>query len=137
MAIRRRHAAKHVKVRRTLYDLVSKCFVCALAGDVRQSMLSECDFEAEARNIAEFSNYLERNGLERVATAPFVFRDLSTRRWEPLPAGTPLYHRMIDLASWHLVQYVWPCYQLAADAPRERFIAPAAHKHAATGRFIC
>lgn len=52
----------------------------AILGDVRQSMLNECDFQAEARNIGEFSNYLARNDLERVATAPFVFRDLSTRR---------------------------------------------------------
>lgn len=67
-----------------------------MTGDIRQSMLSECDFEAEARNIAEFTNYLERNGLGRVATAPFVFRDLSTRRWGLLAAHCSTAH----LPSW-------------------------------------
>lgn len=43
-------------------------------------MLAECDFESEARNIQEFSNYLRRQDLESVATAPFVFTPFSSKR---------------------------------------------------------
>ena len=53
---------------------------CRHAGDIRRSMMKECDFVAEARNIGEFSNYLDRNGLRQVATAPFVYTELSSKR---------------------------------------------------------
>lgn len=43
-------------------------------------MMKECDFVSEARNIGEFSSYLDRNGLRTIATAPFVFSQLSSKR---------------------------------------------------------
>mmetsp|Transcript_18644 Transcript_18644/g.56337 ORF Transcript_18644/g.56337 Transcript_18644/m.56337 type:complete len:542 (+) Transcript_18644:141-1766(+) len=51
-----------------------------ILGDIKRSMLAECDFESEARNIQEFSNYLRRQDLESVATAPFVFTPFSSKR---------------------------------------------------------
>lgn len=51
-----------------------------ILGDIRQSMLKECDFQAEARNLSEFSNYLDRNGLRQIATAPFAYPDLVSKR---------------------------------------------------------
>lgn len=53
---------------------------CHHVGDIRQSMLKECDFQAEARNLSEFSNYLDRNGLRQIATAPFAYPDLVSKR---------------------------------------------------------
>ncbi len=48
-------------------------------------MLAECDFEAEARNITEFTNYLARQELGGVATAPFVFAAFSSTRCPSRP----------------------------------------------------
>lgn len=50
------------------------------AGDIRQSMLKECDFQSEARNIAQFNSYLDRNELRQIATAPFVYTQLTSKR---------------------------------------------------------
>ena len=54
-------------------------------GDIRRSMMKECDFVSEARNIEAFSTYLDSNGLRQVATAPFVFTQLSSKRCGPFP----------------------------------------------------
>ena len=52
----------------------------APAGDIRVSMMQECDFTSEARNIATFSSYLDQNDLRRIATAPFVYSQLTSKR---------------------------------------------------------
>ena len=49
----------------------------AIAGDVRSSMLEELDFEKEATNIEEFRMFLRDNALEKLATAPRVYRKLT------------------------------------------------------------
>lgn len=36
---------------------------------------------SEARNIATFSSYLDQNDLRRIATAPFVYSQLTSKRW--------------------------------------------------------
>jgi len=51
-----------------------------IAGDIRVSMLEELDFEKEAGNIEEFRVFLKRNGLSDVATAPYVHRELTTKK---------------------------------------------------------
>ncbi len=52
----------------------------AVAGDIRQSMLEELDFEKEARNTIEFRRFLQDNQLLKQATAPRVFTELTTRK---------------------------------------------------------
>ena len=52
-----------------------------IVGDIRQSMSEEVDFTKEAANIEAFARFLGANeGLLDVATAPFVYRQFSTRR---------------------------------------------------------
>jgi aarF domain-containing kinase len=52
----------------------------AVAGDIKSSMLEELDFEKEANNIEEFRDFLGSQGLDDVATAPRVYRSLTTKR---------------------------------------------------------
>lgn len=52
----------------------------AIAGDVRESMLQELDFQAEATNVEEFREFLVNRGLTKVATAPRIYRDLTTKK---------------------------------------------------------
>ncbi len=52
----------------------------AIAGDIRSSMLEELDFEKEATNLEEFCEFLVRNGLEDVATAPEVYREYTSKK---------------------------------------------------------
>jgi aarF domain-containing kinase len=52
----------------------------AVAGDIKSSMLEELDFEKEANNIEEFRDFLRAQGLDDVATAPRVYRSLTTKR---------------------------------------------------------
>ena len=43
--------------------------------------MAETDFQQEARHISEFENYLENSGMNRVATCPFVYKHLTTKRY--------------------------------------------------------
>lgn len=52
----------------------------AVAGDIRESMLEELDFEKEARNTIEFRRFLQDNDLLSQATAPRVYGDYTTRK---------------------------------------------------------
>jgi aarF domain-containing kinase len=52
----------------------------AIAGDIRNSMLEELDFEKEARNTEEFRRFLAENQLINVATAPKVYREFTTKK---------------------------------------------------------
>ena len=52
----------------------------AVAGDIKSSMLEELDFQKEANNIEEFRDFLKAQGLDDVATAPSVYRSLTTKR---------------------------------------------------------
>ena len=52
----------------------------AVAGDIKSSMLEELDFQKEANNIEEFRDFLKAQGLDDVATAPSVYRSLTTQR---------------------------------------------------------
>lgn len=52
----------------------------AIAGDIRSSMLEELDFEKEATNVEEFRHFLEENNLLKVATAPRIYREFTTKK---------------------------------------------------------
>lgn len=52
----------------------------AVAGDIRESMLEELDFQKEATNMEEFRTFLKLNDLTSQATAPKVYRDLTTKK---------------------------------------------------------
>jgi aarF domain-containing kinase len=52
----------------------------AIAGDIRNSMLEELDFEKEARNNEEFRRFLAENQLINAATAPKVYREFTTKK---------------------------------------------------------
>lgn len=52
----------------------------AVAGDIRESMLEELDFLKEATNMEEFRTFLKLNDLTSQATAPKVYRDLTTKK---------------------------------------------------------
>ena len=52
----------------------------AIAGDIKSSMLEELDFEKEATNLEEFCDFLKRNDLETVATAPQVYREYTSKK---------------------------------------------------------
>jgi len=51
-----------------------------IASDIRSSMLEELDFQKEATNVEEFRTFLKENNLDQVATAPYVYRDLTTKK---------------------------------------------------------
>lgn len=59
----------------------------AIVGDIRTSMLEEVDFTKEAQHLAQFSAYLDRAGLRRVATCPGVYRQFSSKRCVPVGAA--------------------------------------------------
>mmetsp|Transcript_22463 Transcript_22463/g.62309 ORF Transcript_22463/g.62309 Transcript_22463/m.62309 type:complete len:561 (-) Transcript_22463:24-1706(-) len=59
---------------------LSRTSLSAIIGDVRSSMLEEVDFTKEAQHIQEFSMYLDQSGARSVATCPFVYKDLTTKR---------------------------------------------------------
>ena len=44
-------------------------------------MFDEVDFIKEAQNIETFRRYLSDSGYESVCTAPYVYRQMSTRRY--------------------------------------------------------
>ena len=44
-------------------------------------MFDEVDFVKEAQNIETFRRYLDDSGFESVCTAPYVYKQLSTRRY--------------------------------------------------------
>lgn len=52
----------------------------AIVDDFRATLSEELDFTAEAGNIGDFNELLEREGLTELATAPRVHPELSTRR---------------------------------------------------------
>ena len=52
----------------------------AIAGDIRSSMLQELDFLQEATNVEEFREFLVVNGLTKVATAPRIYREFTTKK---------------------------------------------------------
>ena len=43
-------------------------------------MLEELDFEKEASNVEEFRDYLDINGFNKVATAPRIYREFTTKK---------------------------------------------------------
>jgi aarF domain-containing kinase len=57
--------------RASLVDIVS---------DLRQSMLEETDFRKEAENMRVFTKFLENSQLDSIATCPYVYSDLSSKR---------------------------------------------------------
>ncbi len=57
----------------------SHASVAAIVDEIRTSMLEECDFRKEARNLREFREFLQRTG-NGAAVAPKVFDAYSTRR---------------------------------------------------------
>ncbi len=44
-------------------------------------MIDEVDFVKEAQNIETFRRYLDDSGFESVCTAPYVYSQMSTRRY--------------------------------------------------------
>lgn len=62
-----------------------------IVGDIRASMMEEVDFKKEARNIAEFQNYLEAAGITG-AVAPYVYSEASSTKVLTLERlyGSPL-----------------------------------------------
>jgi aarF domain-containing kinase len=57
--------------RASLVDIVS---------DLRSSMMEETDFRKEAKNVRDFTRFIESSKLESLATAPFVYEKLSSKR---------------------------------------------------------
>ncbi|CAN0322157.1 unnamed protein product, partial [Ectocarpus sp. 12 AP-2014] len=51
----------------------------AIASDIRTAMLDELDFRKEAKNIEDFTGFLDRAGISD-AVAPKVYEDLSSKR---------------------------------------------------------
>uniref|UniRef100_A0A7N1A0C7 ABC1 atypical kinase-like domain-containing protein n=2 Tax=Kalanchoe fedtschenkoi TaxID=63787 RepID=A0A7N1A0C7_KALFE len=59
---------------------LSRASLVGIVNDIRASMLEEVDFIKEAANIEAFRRYLVNAGLTRLATAPKVYQQFSTRR---------------------------------------------------------
>ncbi|KAK9817683.1 hypothetical protein WJX72_000601 [[Myrmecia] bisecta] len=59
---------------------LARTSISAIVGDIRASMLEEVDFVKEAAHIQQFSSYLDKSGLRRVATCPYVYKQFSSRR---------------------------------------------------------
>lgn len=58
---------------------LSRTSFSAIVGDIRKSMMDEVDFRKEAKNILEFTAFLERSEIED-AVAPFVYQAYTTQR---------------------------------------------------------
>uniref|UniRef100_A0A383VQQ0 Protein kinase domain-containing protein n=1 Tax=Tetradesmus obliquus TaxID=3088 RepID=A0A383VQQ0_TETOB len=68
-----------------------------ILSDIKASMMDEVDFTKEAYHLQTFNDFLDKRGLRGVATAPYVYRQFSSKRvlvMERL-SGVPL----TDLAS--------------------------------------
>ncbi|KAJ8431495.1 hypothetical protein Cgig2_032266 [Carnegiea gigantea] len=59
---------------------LSRTSLVGIVKDIRESMLEEVDFTKEAANIEAFRRYLETMGFSRLATAPKVYYQCSTKR---------------------------------------------------------
>lgn len=59
---------------------LSRTSLVGIVKDIRESMLEEVDFKKEAANIEAFRRYLETMGFSRLATAPKVYYQCSTKR---------------------------------------------------------
>ncbi len=53
--------------------------ISAIIEDLQKTMMEECDFLHEARNLQEFRDFLNRTGID-YATAPVVYNELSGPR---------------------------------------------------------
>jgi predicted unusual protein kinase regulating ubiquinone biosynthesis (AarF/ABC1/UbiB family) len=53
--------------------------ISAIIEDLQKTMMEECDFLHEARNLKEFREFLDRTGID-FATAPAVYEELSGPR---------------------------------------------------------
>ena len=65
-------------------------------------MMAETDFQQEARHISEFENYLEKSGMSKVATCPFVYKQLTTKRYASILA--PCFHITVNQ---HMMQHTY------------------------------
>ncbi|GFR40256.1 hypothetical protein Agub_g828 [Astrephomene gubernaculifera] len=76
---------------------LARLSLTGVLADMRASMMAEVDFTQEATHYQHFANFLDSRGFRNVATTPFVYRHLSTRRILVLErlSGAPL----TDLAA--------------------------------------
>uniref|UniRef100_A0A7C9AU65 ABC1 atypical kinase-like domain-containing protein n=1 Tax=Opuntia streptacantha TaxID=393608 RepID=A0A7C9AU65_OPUST len=59
---------------------LSRTSLVGIVKDIRESMLEEVDFTKEAANIEAFRRYLQAMGFDRLAAAPKVYYQCSTKR---------------------------------------------------------
>ncbi|CAE7200795.1 unnamed protein product [Symbiodinium natans] len=71
---------------------LARTSVVDILSEIRTSMLDELDFTKERDNVETFRQFLRRNGLERIATAPRTFPEASGKKvlTMELFAGVPL-----------------------------------------------
>lgn len=59
---------------------LSRLSLTGVIADIRSSMLDEVDLTKEAAHVQQFSAFLEQRGFTGVATAPYVYRQISSTR---------------------------------------------------------
>lgn len=59
---------------------LSRLSLAGIIGDIRVSMLDEVDFRKEASHMQQFSSFLDEKGFRTLATCPFVYTQLCTKR---------------------------------------------------------
>lgn len=59
---------------------VSRLSLTEIMSDIRYSMVQEVDFNKEVEHISTFSSYLDSQNLRSIATCPYVYKQLSSRR---------------------------------------------------------
>ena len=71
------------KLFEVLNPQLARASLAGIVSDIRTSMLEEIDFRKEVQHIQQFSAYLDRTGMRQGATCPYVYKQLSSRRYSP------------------------------------------------------
>ena len=69
------------KLLEVLNPELARASLVGIVSDIRSSMLDEVDFRKETQHIQQFSAYLDRTNMRQGATCPFVYKQLSSKRY--------------------------------------------------------
>lgn len=68
------------KVLEFINPQLTRLSLSAILRDLRQTIGEEVDFRKEALHISHFSDYLNQSGMNKYATCPYVYNNLSTQK---------------------------------------------------------
>lgn len=59
---------------------VARLSLGGILGDMRNSMMEEVDFEKESEHYQQFATFLDTKGYRTIATSPYIYKQLSSKR---------------------------------------------------------